>query len=373
MVRALWGFTVRRRTRAAVASVVVVSLVLIAPGVSAAEIEGGEPVEVSHQMVLVVDTTDEYVMLAPQLSWSVPEGDPDALPTGFEVRRTHQDSGEQVRFCVAGDVNGLLDSSVRYTDPETETELVEGNDYFIYEVRATRSAGADLLVTPWAAPLTVSVYGRPLSSTEAAADLPFDDAPAPSPCAEGDASSGSPAGGNAPGAGVADLQGSDQPQDPDPASGVVVRSAKGSDQRPDPDPAPGVGARSVQGSDHLKGSDQRPDPDPAPDPVVRSVQVVDPEDDEQPGTALQTLGIGPVCPRRNCPPDETLPICGDRPTEPCRMGNSTFTPPDDVPDIGQGDPGEIPWGDIPGHKFPWTSCWRGEEEPDGTVPVTCTR
>ena len=109
-------------------------------------------------------------------------------------------------------------------------------------------------------------------------------------------------------------------------------------------PRPEWARGSVQGSDHLKGSDQRPDPDPAPDPVVRSVQVVDPEDDEQPGTALQILGIGPVCPRRNCPPDETLPICGDRPTEPCRMGNSTFTPPDDVPDIGQGDPGEIPWG-----------------------------
>ena len=352
MIRALLGFEVRRRKRAAVASVVVVSLVLVAPGVSAAEVEGGEPVEVSHQMVLVVDTTDEYVMLAPQLSWSVPEGDSDALPMGFEVRRTHQDSGEQVTFCVAGDVNGLLDSSVRYTDPETDTELVEGNDSFIYEVRATRSAGADLLVTPWASLPAARVYGRPLSPTEAAADLPFDDSPGPSPCAEGDASSDSPADGNTPGAGVSELQGSDQPEDPDPA--------------------PGVGVRSAKGSDHLKGSDQRQDPDPAPDPVVRSVQVVDPEDDEQLETALQNVGTGPDCGWRNCL-DETLPICDDSPTVKCRRGDATFTPPDDVPDMGQGDPGEIPWQDIPGNKFPWTSCWRGEQDSDGTVPVTCTK
>lgn len=178
MSKVVMAFADSCRSRVVVASILCLSVALIASGVSATEGEGDEPIEVSYEQVLVVDTTEGYVVLAPRLSWRVPVDDPGVAPTGIEVRRTHQSSGEQVTFCVAGDVDGLLDSSVRYRGPGDETGLVAGNDYFTYEVRATRLEDGEAQTGDWSEPLSVRVSGRPADPRETGTDL----APAPSSC-----------------------------------------------------------------------------------------------------------------------------------------------------------------------------------------------
>ncbi len=316
MSKATMGSMGRQRTRVVFASILVSSLVLFAPGVLATEGESDEPIEVSHQLVLVVDTTEEYVVLAPQLSWSVPEDDPGVAPTGFEVRRTHQGSGEQVTFCVAGDANGLLDASVQYTSPEDDTELVEGNDYFAYEVRATRLEGDEIQASAWSEALSVRVSGRPAEPRETATDP----APAPALCPQ-------------------DEQTTPQDEQTTPqverTTGPATRTESERSSSDDGEEKP---------SDSTAPNSQGNESDKKSDPVGDQ-----PSDPDETG---DTSNSG-------------LLSCDGSMAEGCKVGNAVWTPPGDGSE--QEKEGPIPWEDISGWKFPWTSCWNN----DGNV--ICTR
>ena len=226
------------RLRVAVAvSVLLASVGLLAGGVSAQEVESDGRIEVSSDVTVVVDSSQHYIIGAPELSWSVPASDPDNEPSGFEVRRTHQESGEQVTFCLGGDADGLVDGSIRYTNPQDPSEFVAGAEDFTYEVRATGPTGTDHSVTLWSEPLSVTVHANPLSPREVGVELSFGPAVIPARCTEHRQSEESVAtqGGGNGGDSTKSARQPDPDPDPDDPSGDTEDDCAGTKCGPTPD------------------------------------------------------------------------------------------------------------------------------------------